>query len=172
MPPLSSLYLQSLGLSQPKRPGVAQHELERAIDRLSPLDMERAIREGATLHRPDAQGRSPLNRLLDEAQNNPYHANDLRRLIACVQVAFAQGASVIDRHPRTKETALYQAARWAGHPMATVWWRLWQPRGHWQAAGNPEGKSALEAWRAQASPELLTHLPSPSLSTPARRRGP
>lgn len=172
MPALPPLYLQSLGFFPPRRSGMAQHDLERALDRLSPLDMERAIHEGATMHRPDAQGRSPLNRLLDAAETSAHYANDLRRLIACVQVAFAHGASVIDRHPRTHETALCHAAKWAGHPMAPVWWRVWQPRGHWQAAGSPEGKNALEVWRAQASPALLAHLPSPSISSSARRRRP
>lgn len=157
--PYSTRYvIDQLARGKRVPPGGPEPELFRAIQALSPMDIEQALSRGASAAARDGRGLPAIHQLLDHPRLKLIHPE---KATACARALLRHGRVGLERHPRTQLTALAAASVMADSPGALGWYRLWERAGDWRQTG-PDGKSAMDHWRERASEDLLSRLPAPA----------
>jgi hypothetical protein len=163
--PYSNRYLmQQMARGKPVPSGSPEEDLSHAIERLSPMDIDRAFQVGAT---PSVRlrGRNAFHFMLDGCLHPQSHAikGDVRRVLECVRALVRAQVRLDEIDPATGETAAARLAWIATPAVGAELVRLISPRvSSWNAPSSSGGPSLLDVWRQRASSEVQAFLPQPS----------
>lgn len=156
MPYKPSYLMQQMARGRPMPIGSPERDLDAAIDRLSPMDMEAAIHHGA---HPSGQA---LHRLFDRCLGPHQQLSiPMDRLMSCCRALGRANVAWSTPDPRTGFTAARRAAELATHPQALAWYLFLrgQTCQRWDQPEGPDRHSLIEVWHAKASETLRAHLP-------------
>lgn len=159
----TSYIIQEMARGRPAPTGSPDPKLQRAVANLSPPDIEAAIHQGARVSMRDAQGRTTLHALFDQAiTTNGELKTTMERFIACCRTLMRENADVTAIHPVTGQSVLYRTAALAAHPQAGSWFYFWQQmrRGDMRAPGGRGLPSTLAAWHEKTGAETRPYLPA------------
>lgn len=156
MPYRPSHLMKTLARGLPLPSGSPERALAEAIAHVSPLDIERAVHQGA---RPTPIA---LHQVFDRCLDSTGHLTvPMPRLIGCCRALDPRPADWKETDPRTGWTALRRAAALAAHPQALLWYQFLSRRGprHWDLPEGPDRLSPLDLWHAKADEATRAHLP-------------
>lgn len=167
--PYSTRYiLNQLARGRPMPTGSPEHDLFHALERLSHMDVARALRSGASASAYNARGQSAPEALVSAASRES-GAWGLPRAVLCLEELLRAGRPVLPHGPRgvdvlvdaahVMERARDEQVRWF-----RAWERLARDRRWWNTPGS-RGVTAMQAWRENAQPGLAGILDRTPLAT-------